>query len=489
MTVALSEIRAMRHEGPDVDVLNRLLFRGEAFNPYRTGHPGRAERIREMLERLGIDTSDIEVCAWTNQFRRSEQMRTTVDGDSVSEQAAESYGRFCDHCGELFHMSYSDIRHLERYSNWVCNSCLSEHYTYCDDCEQYIDSNEYDEHQDEEHGSRGDDDDDGIHEIRPVESTGSISLRNSRRRPTRSPPLLPPPPSRPLGTVTNVDDQRLLGGRAIPYYRELILSYSSNVLDYLDGFRSAEGEKLPPEPLWLGVELEVEAREGAPADFVRTTFETVRNFAILKFDGTLGGYGFEIVSVPGTLGWHRNAWEPFFERAAPHLRSWATGRCGMHVHINRHALSNLALGKLMVFINSPENLPLIEKVAGRGSTQYSRLASKKVTDVHLLRRHALGGHYDAISLSERNGGATIELRIFRGNVARHGFYRNLEFTAAACEFATATGAGRTGIADFCGWFSQPSVRSQYPFLTRWMRKHGFVSFRSGMRQEDFLEAA
>lgn len=276
-----------------------------------------------------------------------------------------------------------------------------------------------------------------------------------------------------------------------------ILSYSANVLEHLKipyGISSND----PPEEgerLWLGVELEVEPKTGVNSSInagLRAGY-TMKDKAIIKADGSLGPGGFEIVSIPGTLEWHREAWTDFFIHAAPFLRSWDTGRCGLHVHISCRALSKLTLGKMLLFVNADGNRSFIEKVAGRNSSQWSTFQPKKIGDGKVK----ISSHHEALSFSQRNHGETIELRIARGNVAKNGFYRILEFAAMLPDFCKQAGADARSAnvknltsENFIKWFSHQSNYSRYPEFAKWARKKGLIKITSKLRAQDLvLEAA
>lgn len=236
-----------------------------------------------------------------------------------------------------------------------------------------------------------------------------------------------------------------------------IYDYNTNPLLYLN-FHKLPHEKVGnyEEALaYYGVELEVnnKVRDGLGdlAQAVHSDLKTT--FAMLKRDSSIGANGFEIVSAPATLAYHKKAWEDFFERSAKNCSSWTTNTCGMHVHIGREAFfSPLHLGKMMAFYNAPFNRNFIVDVAGRESATYARMdadhnalqaailkvpnsnarkysimnAAIKGTDDRGVDRHV------AINL---NRSTTVEIRIFRGNVSKIGFFKNLEFVDSVVEYS------------------------------------------------------
>jgi len=154
---------------------------------------------------------------------------------------------------------------------------------------------------------------------------------------------------------------------------------------------------------------------------------------ILAADGSLD-CGVEIITVPQTLEQHHTGRRIPWRKVAHALKDVGakagagTKNCGMHVHINRKALSALTVGKMLVLINSPTMQRFVELVAQRSATSYCRRTAKKVTDA--LRPEDNNDHYDALNIGTEHG--TLELRIFRGNTRHSRIMKNLEFCHALC---------------------------------------------------------
>jgi hypothetical protein len=273
-----------------------------------------------------------------------------------------------------------------------------------------------------------------------------------------------------------------------------ILCYSTNPLAYLQ-FRVLPTERLKYNlnedpccdadfngcaPVFLGIELEVEKKGSTPRRIEHMVAKDLgMDYMILKSDASLQN-GFEIVTAPATIGFHLQAWDKFFDPdsgSARHLSSYASGRCGMHVHISRKALSPMHLGKMLAFMNNHENRDFITTVAQRNSSYSkfvenrsfhvkSKLASAMV-EAHkelntakddaaikaaqakigairakivmgagsisnMLHDMERGGErYNSINLTKAD---TVEFRIFRGNVSKVSMLKNIEFTHAVVEF-------------------------------------------------------
>ena len=249
------------------------------------------------------------------------------------------------------------------------------------------------------------------------------------------------------------------------------MSYGTNVLLEKESFLT---DKEDTDEIFLGVELEVESKE-ARGPALRRVLKSLDEYCIVKSDGSLNSHrGMEIVSVPATLNAHKNTiWKDFFEDS-PHeyLKGWHGELCGMHVHIGRDCMSDLELGKLMVFINSHDNEDFITDIAGRGSSHYcQRDHSTKI----LKGKCNETEHYDALSISRHTGGATAELRIFRSNVNKIGFFKNLEFTEAAVRFVKQSSIRGLTVKNFLEFVMRDSERSKYQHLIEYLVRKRYVN--------------
>lgn len=213
-----------------------------------------------------------------------------------------------------------------------------------------------------------------------------------------------------------------------------LLGYTVNVLKRKDAFLRAQGER--GADLWLGWELEVYPAPGhTVASCVMDVRATFGTHCICKADSTIGG-GFEIVSVPATLQWHRQHSVPFLRAMRGRIEGWKHDNAGLHVHVGRKELSPLQIGRMSAFLDHPSNTPFVTKIAGRGQNDYARRALKKLS----YGREGIGGQgrYSALNLQTTRGD-TAELRIFRSNVAPLGFLKALEFTHALASWARFAG--------------------------------------------------
>lgn len=291
-------------------------------------------------------------------------------------------------------------------------------------------------------------------------------------------------------------------GKIIPseflYGNRDILDYNTNPLSMLS-FKFLPHEKISNAkdntyvesydaqydgnaPVFLGIELEVERKNSTPAKIERLVIADLgKDYAILKSDSSLDN-GFEIVTAPATIGYHLKSWDKFFDKengSARFLSSYANGRCGMHVHIDRKCMTPMHLAKLTAFLNNIENREFLTTIAGRASDRFAKFTEEKTFSIKAkfissisalnkelinakperkkeiqdqmakLRSSAARGANDihdmlnnitynsrdyknsCVNLAKLD---TVEIRIFKGNVSKIGMLKNLEFVHASVEF-------------------------------------------------------
>lgn len=287
------------------------------------------------------------------------------------------------------------------------------------------------------------------------------------------------------------------------YYRQSTYYHSKSALEFLSPKASAnentkvyDKEKVYDPIPYLGVELEIERQKGCREDITEEVLNSLgRDFVILKTDGSLQGHNpFEIVSVPATLQCHKERWYNFMNATSikSQLQSFKNGSCGMHVHISRDAFTGLHLAKFMRFINSIDNRKFIIKIAQRDSNRYCEYTDyetvthkgKKLSGLYGASRRLGSGdykHYDAVNTVNKH---TIEVRIFRGNLAKGHFYKNIEFVHALWAYTKNCSMKDLDYKDFILWTFKENCK-HYSNLQQWLVASGFnVSNRNDLTDEN-----
>lgn len=289
--------------------------------------------------------------------------------------------------------------------------------------------------------------------------------------------------------------------RDVDYFKQTKLNHEYNVLTYLspkhmehENIEVFSAGKIYEEVPFIGVELEIERNEsGCKETITEDVYDTLgRDFVIIKHDGSLQGYNpFEIVSTPATLSYQKHAWTKFMNDTATksQLMSYTTGRCGMHVHISKGAFTGLHLAKFMQFINKTDNRNFITRLAGRDSNTYNvftdyanqrnidgtpKIANPKLAGLSHASKLIHGGynkHYDAVSTSSKHN--TVEVRIFRGNLATSHFFKNMEFVHSLWAYTKQCSMMQLDYKDFILWLFKENSKL-YNNLQAWLMASGFA---------------
>lgn len=199
-----------------------------------------------------------------------------------------------------------------------------------------------------------------------------------------------------------------------------------------------------PGELYMGIEIEVEKAADYVAEMVDQDVNedwNNPNFYYWKSDGSLGGEGAEMVTMPATLEAHRVRF-PFEHLDWLHqqgARAWAYPSCGMHIHVSRSAFTAPHMWKFIKF--QLANSDTLAQIAGRNSQQWAswtndtmqdaRRNAKKYVKPDGWDRDDFVNRYSAINVLNQN---TVELRYFRSNISRHGIMRNLELVAGMWDY-------------------------------------------------------
>lgn len=251
-----------------------------------------------------------------------------------------------------------------------------------------------------------------------------------------------------------------------------LMDYSANPFDTFKW-----DSRNRPNALVFGVELEMEPSEPSSTG-QRKLISALggargKNY-ILKSDGSLSA-GVELVTMPFTLAQHLDGsgvdWKAITDSVKDIGRSGLnTDACGIHIHVNKKALSALTIGKMLVFLNDPGLSSLITTIAQRGSSGYCGRSKKKLTD----GTRSSESRYDIMNVSVRH--PTCEIRMFKGNLTLERIYKNIEFCHALIQYCRQ--ASMRTLADW-GAFAQWLIahRGQYQHLVRFLIDKKAVGFR------------
>lgn len=184
---------------------------------------------------------------------------------------------------------------------------------------------------------------------------------------------------------------------------------------------------------YLGIEIEYQVDKTKQG--ILYVGDKLKQHAMMKRDGSISN-GFEIVSCPATYEVHMPFYKSFLDDLPDYIKPHLS--CGMHVHINRRALTNMGAGKFTEFMNRADNEKFIYLMAGRGANNYQSRSNyvniKTPFQVEKQRRvsdYVNTNRYNVVNLYNKN---TIELRIFASPKNYKEFTRRMQFVKAMVEY-------------------------------------------------------
>lgn len=360
-----------------------------------------------------IEQGEIIRCAYCEDYVLIANCTQIQNGDYVCNDCLDDHYSKCEDCGD--YVLDGETTYVHGLGS-VCNECL-DNYDYCEDCGEYFTRTNV------------------IH----IQNYGYVcdSCYENGDYGTCS----------DCGRHFRYDD--LDDCDRCPdcheEYTGVIKDYSTRVQNVsgIKMFQKTEKEK--DTKLFYGIELEVEAN-GDREDRAEKVLDILgEENVILKRDGSLDEeYGFEIVTAPMTFNRQREFWnkQNFFskydnsgDKVAEGLSSWNTDdKCGIHIHFSREAISNNDLCRFVFFINESSNRDFITTIAGRNSNDYSEIKDKKLDELNQIKDKGYTSYhnrYEAVNLENIQ---TVEVRIFKGNVRKLGFMKNIDFMDSLIKF-------------------------------------------------------
>lgn len=261
--------------------------------------------------------------------------------------------------------------------------------------------------------------------------------------------------------------------------RRKVWNYSRNPVTFFGlmpygPYNVAEGEGDPTFNMpYYGVELEVSCHKVTLDDALERTMSAlpVRS-ALCKSDSSIQGMGYEIVSAPGTINWHRQIWREFFKSSRKYLRSWDMESNGLHIHVSRMCMSRDEQDAFTFFFDNSKNIKFIQTVAGRSLHRWATPYFKDDAS-----ENGSNGKYQACNITKTN---TLEVRIFRGTVHPAGFFKALEFVDALRQYVVESDVSNTVnitsnmvFSKFLEWIT--TKQTDYPVFFKWLQHRKFLN--------------
>jgi len=223
---------------------------------------------------------------------------------------------------------------------------------------------------------------------------------------------------------------------------------------------------------FFGIELEVEVSNTQRLDVVHRINDAVNEGKVgqrcfFEKDGSLS-YGFEIITQPMGLDNHKEFWNWLNTDTKKDLLSHKTTTCGLHIHVSRKNLSKLQLAKIVTFVNSPDNKPLIVAIARRYGTNYASIASKKLGS-------AWKSQYDRRESVNIQPNETIEFRMFKGSLKYESVMAALEFCNTLVQYCNDTSGYGFDLSSrsFMKFATSPDMVEDTKFLLPYLTHRSF----------------
>ena len=195
---------------------------------------------------------------------------------------------------------------------------------------------------------------------------------------------------------------------------------------------------------YLGIELEVEPK----MDYEICAEDTIDNLgdkAYCKSDSSVNGY--EIVTHPVTYEYAKSmSWRDTLKQMRKRgTTSYKSGRCGVHIHVNKLALNKFQWASVIMFVDmykrevkaisqrTTATLDRWSKIRGLRNYFEPTRANKSNTLVDLINygRMRSSDRYSAINTQPHR---TVEFRLFRGTTKYESFIAYIEFVDCLTEF-------------------------------------------------------
>lgn len=352
----------------------------------------------------------------TNDTNDTNEITCHLCGQVISRDEAVEFGEYlicedcephaytCDCCGEIYDDRVDVAYDTEDWLT-VCEDCIYRHYERCDDCGTYVRQG---------HLNYIDGEDRYVCEC-CFDNYGECSG---------------------CGQLFHLDHLYWFDSDECDYCQDCAENNRADVHDYTYKPDPEFKPEFDVNKLFMGVELEVDKGRDARSASVDINEHDREENVYLKHDGSLER-GFEIVSHPCTLEYHKGLWDEIIDICKKYgFKSHDAKTCGLHVHLSRHYFGateteqNYNIGKLILLMNKHwENMV---KFSRRNAYQLNSWAKRvelcvskfeTIKGMELKVKDKRGNRYVAVNLNNRH---TIELRLFNGTLRRETLLATLE---------------------------------------------------------------
>ena len=246
------------------------------------------------------------------------------------------------------------------------------------------------------------------------------------------------------GTLIHNDDVHYTDDNDEPYCQEC---YDKKSCECIRNYHYKPSPIFYGEgPLFMGVELEID--HGGESDYNAEKIIFLANQdeerIYCKHDGSLDD-GFEVVSHPMTMDYHRNEmnWNEILAKAVEMgYTSHNAGSCRLHVHCSRRFFGDdydeqeLAIGRVVYFVEKhwSELVKFSRRTTGslnRWAAKYATI-SETILETYQKAKNRDLGRYVAVNLTNFS---TVEFRMFRGTLRYETFMATIQLVDEICRTA------------------------------------------------------
>lgn len=319
-----------------------------------------------------VNDGDIVQCSHCGRYVSDGNYETTSDTNEIFCLDCIEHVYRCDECGLYFEMSYHV--NTDDYDHCVCDDCYSSSYWRCEDCGEIL-------HDDD------------------IEYVNDIVYCSTCAR-----------------DHYNDDDEVCSVINNYSYKPYPVFHHVNSELDIKD-------------KVYLGFELEAGDGAHGSVDECAEDINNTTTLCYLKEDCSIPDYGFELVTHPCTYLYHKDIakWDEILKlmRDAGMRSHEASSPCGLHVHVNRNALTDAQWLIVDWFVHRHKSI--WERIARRRNVHFCEFKHKS-QDASLKDVYGKGNNrYSAINFCNRN---TVEFRLFRGTLKYESFIGTLALVDA-----------------------------------------------------------
>lgn len=237
--------------------------------------------------------------------------------------------------------------------------------------------------------------------------------------------------------------------------------------------------------LYMGVEVEIDGGSDKD-DCIYNIFKTSKD-VYCKHDGSLG-YGFEFVTQPATLSYHKNnlKYDDIINVCKSFdFKSDSMDTTGLHVHVSRKFFSTPESAKegalkLEILMERFWNTMLL--FARRDEIKAERWAKRRyflesdyynMLDNRAIRNFINEMNYDRYTAINTTNSNTIEFRLFSGSIKKEIIFATLEFVDLLCRYVK--GASFEEVKNVT-WIEllEPINKKKYKELKEYMNAIGLL---------------